>query len=71
MQIFFSYKYLCRKATEPVLQDKARKLCTLFGPDTGLDKRTSNSKQNFLKIIQEYFGYSQGFWDFEVREYRC
>lgn len=31
---YLAEKNLCRKEIEPVLQDKARKLCTLFGPDT-------------------------------------
>lgn len=39
---------------------------------SGLDKRASNSRwQSFLHIILEYFGYNQGFEDFEIREYRC
>lgn len=72
MQIFFSCNNLCRKETGPVLQDKGRKLHTLLGPDAGLDKRDSNSRrQNSLNIILEYFDYSQGFQDFEIREYHC
>lgn len=31
---YLAEKNLCRKEIEPVLQDKAKKLCTLFGPDT-------------------------------------
>lgn len=31
---YLAEKNLCRKEKETVLQDKARKLCTLFGPDT-------------------------------------
>jgi len=69
---YLAQKNLSRKEEDTVVQDKARKLCTLGLTQSSLDKRDSSSGwQIFLHIILEYSGNGQGFRDFNVREYHC